>query len=139
MLIATQGDRIVSDPVVAALIPVVIAGAWLITFLAMFMIGALGMFMDKSIAVFEVWWGMQAVLSGYLVPLALMPAWLRDIASWLPFRYMLEFPVQVMTGMTTRADALRDLAVQWGFVGLFLGGALLMWRTGVRRFEAFGG
>jgi ABC-2 type transport system permease protein len=139
LLAATSGERIVDDPVIAAILPLSIIGAWLITFLAMCMIGTVGMFLDKSIAVFEVWWGMQAVLSGYLVPLALMPEWLRNVASWLPFRYMLEFPVQTLTGMTTRATALRDLGVQWGFVAIFLVAALALWRAGVKRFEAFGG
>jgi hypothetical protein len=31
------------------------------------------------------------------------------------------------------------LLAQWGYVALFIGGALLLWRAGMRRYGAFGG
>jgi ABC-2 type transport system permease protein len=137
LLVATSGDEIVTDPVQIALLPLILLGSWLTMFLSMFMLGTLGLFLDKSIAVFEVWWGIFAVLSGYLVPLELIP-WAKGVADWLPFRYMLGYPVEVMIGMTSRSDALVRLAVQWVWVLLLLAGALALWKRGVRRFEAFG-
>lgn len=139
LLVALGGSHVPHDWLQLALILPSLAGAWLITFVAMLVIGTLGLFMERSTAVFEVWLGTYAVLSGYLVPLELMPWWIRDAARWLPFRYMLGAPVELMTGLATRESALRDLALQWAYVLFFVLLARAVWRAGVRRFEAYGG
>jgi ABC-2 type transport system permease protein len=138
LLVATQGARLVHDPVQIALLPLALVGAWLITFLAMALIGTLGLFMDKSIAVFELYFGLFAVLSGYIVPLELMPSWVRGVAETLWFRYMLGFPVELMIGLTSRAEALTGLAIQWTYALVLLVLCHYVWRAGLRRFEAFG-
>jgi ABC-2 type transport system permease protein len=73
------------------------------------------------------------------VPLELFPGWLATLARFLPFRYMLAFPVEMVIGMTPRGEALRELAIQWAFVALLAVAARLVWRSGLRRFAAFGG
>ena len=100
---------------------------------------ALAFFTESSIGVFEIWLGVFAVLSGYLVPLELLPRWLATIADVLPFRYMLGFPVEMLIGMSDRAAALRGLEAQWGLVAILFALAAVVWRAGLRRFEAFGG
>jgi ABC-2 type transport system permease protein len=139
LLLATSGSHIVHDPLCAVIVVPAIAGAWLIMFMTMFMVGTLGFFLEKSIAVFEIWWGLFAVLSGYLVPLELMPAWVERIAFWLPFRYMLSYPVELLTGRISDPEtAARLLAAQWAWVVLLTFAALALWRRGIRRFEAYG-
>lgn len=136
---AVGADRFTHDPVLLALFPLTVIGAWLITFLAQALVGSLAFRLDNSSAIFELWLGLYALLSGYLIPLELFPPWLHGVVRWLPFRYMLAFPVELVIGMTPRAQALLDLGVQWIIVaalGLATRGA---WRSGVRRFSAFGG
>jgi len=137
--LSVGGGHVVRDPLLIALLPLSVVGAWLITFVAMLTMGTLGLFLERSTAIFEVWLGFFAVLSGYLVPLELMPGWLTRAAYWLPFRYMLGAPVELLIGKSDRATALHDLAVQYGYVAFFVVLAALVWRAGVRRFEAFGG
>ena len=138
-LLATGGERLTRDPLLAAIFPLALVGGWLITFLAMALIGALAFWVESSGALFEVWLGLFGVFSGYLVPLELFPRWVEHAARFLPFRYMLAFPVEVIIGMTPRPRALLELGIQWGFVlGLGLA-ARLTWRLGVRRFSAVGG
>ncbi|HLL23311.1 MAG TPA: ABC-2 family transporter protein, partial [Kofleriaceae bacterium] len=80
-----------------------------------------------------------SLLSGYLMPIPLLPPVLRGIAEVSPFRYMFSVPVELMT----RPIAGRDLALlmfgqlAWGIVTLV--GALWVWNRGVRRYEAVGG
>ncbi len=138
MLLATQASHVVRDPLEIAIVPLAIAGAWAMTFVMMTIIGTLGLFLEQSTALFEVWLGMFAVLSGYLVPLSLMPAWLRDTANVLPFRYMLSFPVELIIGMVPRDAAVRALALQWTWVAGLVVVSGLVWRAGLRRFEAYG-
>src|SRR5512134_1737149 len=129
-VLATGGERLTRDPLLLAAFPVSLVGAWLITFLAMAVIGALAFWVESSGALFEVWLGLFGVFSGYLVPLELFPRWLETASRVLPFRYMLAFPVEMVTGMTPRAAALRELAIQWAFVALVGLAARLVWRSG---------
>lgn len=127
------------DPALLALFPVTVMGGWLITFLAMALIGALAFRIDNSTALFEIWLGLYMLLSGYLVPLEFFPPWLAAATRWLPFRYMLAFPVEMIVGLAGREAALRQLAIQLAWIaGLGLACAVA-WRAGLKRFAAFGG
>jgi ABC-2 type transport system permease protein len=131
--------HVTHDPLLVAAFPVAVIGAWLITFLAMSVIGALAFYVESSGGIFEIWLGLFGVFSGYLIPLELFPHWLATVARFLPFRYMLAFPVEMVVGMTPRGAALAELGIQWLFVvGLALA-ARAAWRLGLRRFAAFGG
>jgi viologen exporter family transport system permease protein len=127
------------DPLLLALFPLTVVGAWLITFLAMAVIGALAFAIDSSAAMFELWLGLYGVFSGYLIPLELFPRWLEVTAKLLPFRFMLSFPVEMIIGLTPRPAALRELALQWTYVAVLALAARITWRVGLRRFAAFGG
>jgi ABC-2 type transport system permease protein len=103
------------------------------------LLGALAFFIESSMGVFELWIGVYAIFSGYLIPLETMPSWVRAAADVLPFRFMLAFPVELLVGMLTPAQALRLLAAQWAYVAVALVSGLGVWRAGVRRFSAYGG
>ena len=139
LLFTLGGSHVTRDPLLWALFPVTVVGAWLITFLAMSIVGALAFWIESAGSVFEIWMGLFGVFSGYLVPLELFPGWVTQLARALPFRYMLAFPVEMIIGLESRSRALAELSVQWLFVGLLLMGALGAWRLGLRRFAAFGG
>ena len=140
LALATLGvGRFTHDPLLLALFPFTVVGAWLITFLAMAVIGALAFAIDSSSSVFELWLGLYGVFSGYLIPLELFPRWLEVTAKLLPFRFMLSFPVEMIIGLTPRPAALRELALQWTYVVVLALAARITWRAGLRRFAAFGG
>jgi ABC-2 type transport system permease protein len=139
LLLSSGGALLSRDPLLWALFPVTVAGAWAITFLAMSLVGALAFYVESAGSVFEIWMGLFGVFSGYLVPLDLFPAWLGAAARWLPFRYMLAFPVELATGLLSRPRALAELAIQWLFVAALLALVSLAWRRGLRRFSAVGG
>lgn len=130
---------IAAHPERLALLVPALVGAWLIYFFNNAIIGALALYVDSALAVFELWLGIHFLLSGYLIPLELLPAWLADLARVLPFRYILGFPVEIVVGLLDPQQALRELAVQWTYVATFLAATLLVWRAGMRRFVAFGG
>lgn len=130
---------IVRDPVQLAIVPLSLMGAWALWFCSMAIIGTLGLFFESSMSVFEAWLGFNFVLSGYVVPLALYPQGVQDAIAWLPFPYVLSFPVSNVLGSIDRAAALHMLGAQWTHVGLHLTLLLLMWNAGVKRFQAYGG
>ena len=139
LLVTVGATQLTRDPLLWALFPVTVLGAWLITFLAMSVVGALAFYVESAGSLFEIWMGLFGVFSGYLVPLDLFPPWLSTLARALPFRYMLAFPVELAIGMKTRAGALLELGVQWAFVAVLAAAAAGAWRLGLRRFAAYGG
>ncbi len=140
LLLATSGARAVTaDPVVWLLFGASVAGAWLISLFVSCSVGALAFFLESSNKVMDLWLAAYFVFSGYLIPVDLFPPHLRAALDYLPFRYQIGLPVELMTGAHGRAEALSLVARQWVFVAL--GGALLLglWRRGVARFAAYGG
>jgi ABC-2 type transport system permease protein len=138
-LVWTGGGQITRDPVLWAIVPFAIAGAWLVTFAAMLVIGTLGLFFESSLAVYDLWLGLFFVFSGYLMPLELLPPWLHAIIRATPFPYVLAFPVETILGLSSRAASLSSLGVEWAYAVVLLGLALLLWRRGLTRFAAYGG
>ncbi|MCK8502959.1 MULTISPECIES: ABC transporter permease [Myxococcus] len=122
-----------------ALFILAVLGGWAITFLANVAIGALSLFMDSSQKMMEVWMVLFFVCSGYMYPVELLPEGLRTLIDWLPFRYQMGLPVELMTSAHDLPTALGLLARQWAWV-LGMGVvAVTLWKQGVKRFAAFGG
>jgi ABC-2 type transport system permease protein len=140
ILLVTSWDRILRhDPVLLLVLLASLVGAWLLIFFSMVLMGSLAFFVESALGIFELWLGVHAILSGYLVPLEALPRWVRGAANVLPFRFMLGFPVETLVGLLGRREALWALAAQWGYVAFFALAALGVWRVGLRRFSAFGG
>jgi ABC-2 type transport system permease protein len=138
LVLSSARGEITTDPGLLGVFVLAIIGAWLLTFLVLVSIGCLCFFIENSMAMFEVYMGVFGIFSGYLIPLPLMPDWVRTAADWLPFRYMLAFPVELITGRHDLHGALALLGWQWVYVGVMLAVALGLWRAGIRRFEAYG-
>lgn len=138
LLATSAASELTRDPLQLALLPVSIGLAWLLTFAILFTIGSLAFFMTQTMAIANLYFGMYSLLSGYLLPLSVMPK-VAAIAAWLPFRYTLDVPVAFIT-RTLSHDVLAGLlARQAIWVVLMMAVSLSVWRAGVRRFESVGG
>jgi ABC-2 type transport system permease protein len=89
-------------------------------------------------AIANLYFALYSLFSGYLMPLELLGP-VANIARWLPFRFMLSAPVELLTRTQHRDDLVRLLGGQAAWAAISLTGALVLWRRGVRRFEAVGG
>jgi viologen exporter family transport system permease protein len=78
-------------------------------------------------------------LSGFVAPLPLLPQWLRVLADWLPFRWLIAFPVETLLGQRTPASVLAGLGAQAGWLVFALVLMRVVWRAGIRRYEAVEG
>lgn len=131
--------QLAADPLLWLLLPLALAGAWWMTFFVMAAIGSLGLLWESSVSLFNLWLGLFFIFSGYILPLALFPDWLWAVVQWLPFRYMLSFPVEVMLGMVQRQELLGLFLVQGAWLLFFWLLTRWVWGRGVRRYAAFGG
>jgi ABC-2 type transport system permease protein len=133
------GDHLPHDPLIALAWCVCILGAWTITVLINLLIGTLSLFTESTLAVMSLYTVSFFVFSGYLVPVELFPRLLARLGAFLPFRYQIGLGVELMTGAHDRASALAALGEQWAWVlGLTIATTML-WRSGLRRFSAYGG
>jgi len=138
LLVSSARAVLADSPAELALFLVSLAGAWVLTFSILITIGCAAFWIERSMGIFDVYLGVFAVMSGYLVPLALLPGWLQRIAEHAPFRYMLSAPVEILIGRATGRDAVEIVLTQWGWAAIAAVCATLAWRRGIRRFEAYG-
>jgi ABC-2 type transport system permease protein len=140
-LIVTSWGRLVRhDPKLLLILMASVVGAWLLMYFSMVLLGSLAFFVDSAMGPFELWIAVHALFSGYLIPLEVLRGWMGSaVVDWMPFRFMLAFPVEVLVGLMSPGDALWQLGAQWLYVAVTGVLALRVWRTGVRRYAAFGG
>jgi viologen exporter family transport system permease protein len=140
VLLASSGASALStEPVQLVLLAPSVALAWLITFGFLFSIGALAFFVTQTMAIGNLYFGLFSLFSGYLMPLDLLPHPIAVAAQFLPFRFMLSAPVELMTRSLDGAHLARLLGGQLAWAAVTLTLALVLWRAGVKRFEAVGG
>jgi len=138
-LILTSRRDITHDPLQIGLFVAGLLGAWLLNFAVSAIIGTLGLFLESSLQIWELWLGCFMLLSGYLIPLSLFPHWLERAARILPFAYLQAVPVEILTAMRDRHQALVGLGAQWTWALVAWTALLLLWRRGLKRFAAYGG
>ncbi len=113
--------------------------AWLLRFFWGYWLALLAFWATRADALLAVQDALVFLLAGSVAPLALLPGALQSLAVILPFRYMVGFPVEVLTGQVSGAGLLTGFALQaaWLLVALALYASL--WRAGLRRYSAVGG
>jgi ABC-2 type transport system permease protein len=139
LLVSSGASALSTEPLQLALFIPSIALAWLITFGIMFMLGCIAFWMTQAFGVFNFYFGLWSLFSGYLIPLELLPNAIGTAAKWMPFHSMLGAPIELMIRPLSEAQVAELLARQVGWAALCVVGGLLLWRKGVRHFEAVGG
>ncbi len=82
----------------------------------------------------------ETILGGQVFPLDLLPAWLHDLSSYLPYYYMMYFPAAMLTGRITEpALAVQGLGMQLFWAVALFAICRLLWTRGLRRHTAVGG
>jgi ABC-2 type transport system permease protein len=77
-------------------------------------------------------------LSGFGVPLDLLPGPVRVVAEWLPFYRMLGFPVELLLRRLSPNQALIGFAAQLGWLAIAVTILNVVWARGVRQYSAVG-
>lgn len=79
------------------------------------------------------------LLAGQVAPVILLPGLMRQAATVLPFRYMIGFPVEVLTGQLDVMELWLGFALQAAWLVMTLALFRTIWRAGVKRYAAIGG
>ncbi|MHB1319601.1 MAG: ABC transporter permease [Anaerolineae bacterium] len=116
-----------------------LALAWALRFLWGYALALLAFWATRADALLALQDGLIFLLAGQVAPMRLLPGLLQKVAVILPFRYMVGFPVEVLTGQLDTSGALAGLATQAGWLAVTSALFLVMWRAGVKRYAAVGG
>ena len=112
--------------------------AFLVRFLLEWTLAQAAFWTTRVSAINQTYFVLLLFLSGQIMPLTLLPHPVRIVAEILPFRGMVGFPVELLLGRLTPAEALTGLGIQaaWVIIGLVL--LRVVWRAGVRVYSAVG-
>jgi ABC-2 type transport system permease protein len=112
--------------------------AFIMRFMLLWALGLVTFWVTRVNAIFDLYFTIELLLSGRLVPLDLMPEWAQNLANYLPFRWAFGFQLELLLGRLTPQQALLGFAAQafWFLVGWAI--VLLLWRSALRRYSAVG-
>jgi ABC-2 type transport system permease protein len=82
---------------------------------------------------------LEFFLSGHLIPLNILPAWLQPFLTWSPFGYEGYWPCVILMGKVPQNDLPGLLAVGVGWVLIFYVISRVVWKMGLKRYSAVGG
>ena len=91
---------------------VAIWGAYVLRSLYMWALGMVTFWTTRVSALFELVWVTEMLLSGRIVPLALLPDWAERLSWFLPFRWTFGFPITALVGPIDGAELLGGLGMQ---------------------------
>jgi len=89
-------------------------------------------------AIFELYFAGELLMSGRLVPLSLMPPWVRTLANFFPFQWTFGFPIEALIGNLTPTQLLYGLGAQlfWIVLGVLI--VNVFWGFAVKKFTSVG-
>jgi viologen exporter family transport system permease protein len=122
---------------VAAFVPALLL-AFALRFLVEWTLAMAAFWLTRVSAVNQMYYLALMFLSGQIAPLSLFPEWLQALATLLPFRWMVAFPVELLLGRLSPDEALAGFAAQALWIALGFGLLTLAWRAGIRRYSAVG-
>jgi ABC-2 type transport system permease protein len=117
---------------------VAIWGAYLIRTMLLSLLGLITFWTTRVSAIFELYFAVELVLSGRLVPMTLMPPWVQTLATYLPFRYAFGFPIEALVGNLPTDQILLGLGMQVLWIVLGIGMVNIVWRFAIRQFTSVG-
>jgi ABC-type uncharacterized transport system permease subunit len=102
-----------------------------------FIVAALTVALEQPVWLMQwVTHAIAAVLSGAMIPLALLPWGLGDVLEWLPFASLAWAPLSIYTGI---GEAPRLMALQLAWAAVLWPVAGLLWRANREKVVGFGG
>jgi viologen exporter family transport system permease protein len=117
---------------------VAIWGAYLIRSMLLWVLGMITFWTTRVSAIYDTYFTAELLLSGRLVPLALLPAWAAGLADVLPFKYTFGYPIEVLAGSLSTTELFTGLAFQAAWIAIGTALVAAVWRVGVRRYGAVG-
>jgi ABC-2 type transport system permease protein len=102
------------------------------------LIGLTAFWIEEVTPVYWVYNKLLFTIGGLFLPLEMFPAWLRQIAQWLPFGFITYAPARAFVAFDG-GFVLRALAGQAAYIAFFGAAVALLWRAAQKRLVVHGG
>lgn len=79
------------------------------------------------------------LLAGALVPLELFPETFRTVVDFLPFKYLVYFPVTVFLGQIDSTQYWQGLLINIFWIGILGAAVWWLWPRALKKYESVGG
>jgi len=112
--------------------------AFLVRFLLEWTLAQAAFWTTRVGAINQTYFVAMLFLSGQIAPLTLLPRPIQFISLLLPFRWLINFPVELLLGGVTPAQALVGLAAEAGWLVVSIVLVRVIWRAGLRAYTAVG-
>jgi viologen exporter family transport system permease protein len=118
-------------------IPMMLMG-FLIGYLLTATITSLAFWTTRVYSIHDFYFALSLLFSGQFVPLTLMPKVVQNLAEYLPFRFQLYHPIELILGRLSAAEIIQGYVAAgiWLIVTITLFN--WVWHKGVKRFSAVG-
>lgn len=128
-----------TQPLIGIILSIIIAiNAYFLSFTFKMLIGFMAFWLTEIKGLFEVLEVILTVFAGYLLPIALLPDWLSTIAYYLPFPYMLYFPIIAFEGKLASLELIKIVITQIGWLVILGIVCRTLWNFGVKRYSGLG-
>jgi len=137
-LLATFGATLHPEPWhLIAFVPTLVL-AMVLRFLLEWTLALAAFWITRTVALNQAYYVAVLFLSGQVAPLSLFPPAVQAVASVLPFRWMVAFPVETVLGRLAPGEVLAGFGAQLGWIIVSLVLMRVIWRAGIRRYSAVG-
>ncbi|MEW5960146.1 MAG: ABC-2 family transporter protein [Chloroflexota bacterium] len=116
-----------------------LALAWALRFFWGYWLALLAFWSTRADGLLALQDALTFLLAGQVAPVILLPGLMQQAAIILPFRYMIGFPVEVLTGQLSAAEVWLGFGIQLVWLVITLALFRTIWRTGIKRYAAVGG
>ncbi|WP_168122398.1 ABC-2 family transporter protein [Paenibacillus sp. HB172176] len=110
-----------------------------LNFAIYYCLSAISFWVIESWGIFATFTLLAGIASGSLFPIDVFSEPVQRVLDWLPFPYIIYFPVNILSGKVSGFGILSGMTIQLIWTAAFLGLSRLLWQAGMRRFEAVGG
>lgn len=121
----------------AAFVPALVL-AFLVRFLVDWTVALAAFWTTRVSAINQIHFMAVLFFSGQIAPLTVLPRPLQVVATILPFRWMIGFPVELVLGRLTPAQVLTGFAAQAAWLGAAAVVLRFAWRVSVKKYSAVG-
>ncbi len=123
----------------AAVFFVAIWAAFVLRTLLLWSLGMITFWTTRATALFEVYFYSELLLSGRVLPVPLLPPWMRAVGDFLPFRWGFGYPISALVGPVDRAGLYLGLVAQGLWIAFAAALVAVIWTRAVKRFTAVSG
>jgi len=121
----------------AAVLPALVL-AFLVRFLVEWVVALAAFWTTRVSAVNQIHYMAALFFSGQIAPLAVLPRPLQVVATILPFRWTVGFPVELVLGRLTTAQIVTGFAAQAAWLAAAAVLLKFAWRFSVKKYSAVG-